>query len=166
MLQSVVHEIHPHHVSVVTDNETSNKMATNHTATLSKLLKCCSCDKQFLNDYELRKHEQMHASDKPYRCDDCGKFYANATCLRLHQRLHTGDKPHTCQQCGMQFRWLGSLTSHLDVHSEVFPHACRTCGERFKTQQDLKQHRVQAHSTGSFMVYLRRNILVISDPKP
>lgn len=114
----------------------------------SKLFKCQYCEKQFVYEEQLRKHEQVHSGEKPYRCQVCGKNFANPTCLKLHQRLHTGEKPHTCTECGMSFRWRGGLAAHLDVHAEVFPHACGGCGERFRSLNELKDHRMKVHPTG------------------
>jgi uncharacterized Zn-finger protein len=115
---------------------------------LNKLFKCSFCEKQFVYEEHLRKHELVHIGEKPYICESCGKHFANPTCLKLHQRLHTGEKPHTCSECGMSFRWRGGLAAHLDVHAEVFPHACGSCGERFRSLNELKEHRVKLHSAG------------------
>jgi len=117
----------------------------------SSLFKCSYCDKQFVFEDQLRKHEQVHTGEKSYKCEYCDKLFANPTCLKLHRRIHTNEKPHKCNMCGESFRWLGSLTAHLDLHGDVFPHACRTCGERFKSQKDLKEHRLKAHPSGRYL---------------
>ena len=64
----------------------------------------------------MRKHERIHAGEKPYECKQCGKCFSEVGSLRAHERVHTSKKPYECRQCGKCFSQAGNLRAHEKKH--------------------------------------------------
>ena len=62
---------------------------------------CKKCEKVFLTTCELRKHLQMHTSEKTFKCETCVKSFLNRCKLKAHQRTHA--KSFECEICQVCF---------------------------------------------------------------
>ena len=49
------------------------------------------CDKNYIQNRSLVRHQRKHTGDRPYHCSYCDKKTENY--LINHMRIHTADKP-------------------------------------------------------------------------
>ncbi|MGH0166708.1 UNVERIFIED_CONTAM: hypothetical protein FKN15_050914 [Acipenser sinensis] len=99
------------------------------------------CGKGFTQIGALKKHQRIHAGEKPYRCSDCRKSFNLLQNLRRHQRVHKGEKPYRCSDCGKSFCLLQNLRIHQRIHTGEKPYYCSDCGTSFRYSADLKMHQ-------------------------
>ena len=78
---------------------------------------CKKYDKVFLTPCELRKHLQMHTSEKPFKCETCAKSFLYQCKLKAHQRMHS-KKSFECEICEACFPGSDSLKRHMYNHSD------------------------------------------------
>src|SRR6185369_15629642 len=87
-----------------------------------KCHKCPSCDKRFLEEFELRAHTRsVHTAteNKPFGCSFCGKRFPDMGTYDIHMRSHTGEKPYACPSCPQRYRTKSNLTRHIkEAHTE------------------------------------------------
>ena len=76
------------------------------------LLKCGLCDKGFVSETALKKHEIIHTGIKPYKCDFCDMAFYRIEGKRNHERTHTGERPYKCKYCDKAFRASGQMVVH------------------------------------------------------
>ena len=102
--------------------------------------KCTICGKTFTQQGSLDTHQRVHTGVKSYVCNTCGKAFGHQHHLTLHQRIHTAEKPYTCIICGQSFRDQSSLTRHNRIHTGEKPYTCKTCSKSFTFQHHLTLH--------------------------
>ncbi|MCJ8748289.1 hypothetical protein PDJAM_G00163020 [Pangasius djambal] len=103
--------------------------------------RCSICDKSFTLEFNLLKHQKLHAGEKPFHCSHCGKTFTQLFNLTSHQRTHTGEKPFLCSQCGKRFSQASKLKTHLRIHTGEKPYVCLTCGKSFSDSSTLNKHQ-------------------------
>ncbi|MEQ2170819.1 hypothetical protein GOODEAATRI_004192 [Goodea atripinnis] len=72
-----------------------------------KPFKCTLCQKEFLTGYLLKKHMEVHVSERRYKCGE------EKGSLVRHIRHHTGERPFKCPRCGRGFAEHGTLNRHM-----------------------------------------------------
>ena len=91
-----------------------------HIKTHTKLIKCeyLGCQKQFLNEVNLKKHYKFHfPSKKIHLCPypGCNKSFTASYNLTIHYRIHKGDRPYECEKCGQKFFDRANYKYHITV---------------------------------------------------
>ncbi|XP_070569140.1 uncharacterized protein [Ptychodera flava] len=109
--------------------------------------KCEECDKEFPKSASLKAHEKIHLKEpeKPFKCSICGKAFPYSSHLTVHVRTHTGEKPYQCEYCGKGFVASCDLKRHIRSHQGLKPHNCSACEKSFSAMSDLKRH-MKTHS--------------------
>ena len=88
---------------------------------------CKKYDRVSLKPCELRKHLQMHTSEKPFKCETCAKSFLYQCKLKAHQRTHS-KKSFECVICEACFPRNDSLKRHMYNHNnEKRPFPCEVC---------------------------------------
>ena len=86
-----------------------------------KCYKCEVCNKEFTYKSYLKRHINVHTSEKPYKCNHCDKEFTHKSTLTNHNRVHSGAKPFKCNQSEKEFTKKSKLTSHIRVHTGENP---------------------------------------------
>lgn len=69
-----------------------------------KPFKCVMCQKEFLTGYLLKKHMEVHLSERRYKCGECGKLYKTIGHVREHMRAHSEERPYNCNSCDKGYK--------------------------------------------------------------
>eukprot|EP01084_Bolivina_argentea_P072201 131147_1 len=73
---------------------------------------CRICKKTFGNNYNLKRHMQIHLAAKRFKCTYCLKLFGRYDYLQTHIRHHTGARPFTCNACFETFTTKSNLNRH------------------------------------------------------
>uniref|UniRef100_A0A8C0EF69 C2H2-type domain-containing protein n=1 Tax=Bubo bubo TaxID=30461 RepID=A0A8C0EF69_BUBBB len=111
-----------------------------------KVYKCMDCEKVFIWQDGLSRHQRTHTGEKPFKCQDCGKSFTESGNLLCHQRTHTKEKPFLCTTCGKRFSWRSNLMKHLRIHTGERPYACSHCGKTFQRRAHVRRHQEALHN--------------------
>ena len=106
--------------------------------------KCPYCEKKFLHDTNLLKHQEIHTSETN-KCNFCGKWFKALSNLRTHELIHTDEKPFSCPLCPKRFNQAWNLKLHNSVHSVETPNPCSKCDKCFVSNAHLKRHEKSHH---------------------
>lgn len=111
---------------------------------------CPGCNKSFLNQEELSRHQQPYfkvkakstmPKYKEYKCDICSKVLKRPKGLIAHKLLHMrGEASYKCEVCGKGFFDRYKLARHGIAHSDHRPYKCDKCDMSFKTNPQLIKH--------------------------
>lgn len=80
--------------------------------TLPRPYGCSVCQKKFVIEKDLKKHQAIHRRAKAFPCSLCGKSFVSASQLHMHRNVHTGDKPYSCHLCWRRFSHPSNLKRH------------------------------------------------------
>lgn len=80
--------------------------------TLPRPYGCSVCQKKFVIEKDLKKHQAIHRRAKAFPCSLCGKSFVSASQLHMHKNVHTGDKPYSCHLCWRRFSHPSNLKRH------------------------------------------------------
>lgn len=69
-----------------------------------KPFRCTLCQKEFLTGYLLKKHMEVHVSERRYKCGECGKLYKTIGHVREHMRAHSDERPYHCTRCNKGYK--------------------------------------------------------------
>lgn len=109
----------------------------------TKKWSCTICDYKTNRSSDLKKHMNVHSTEKPLTCDLCDFKTAWEKNLKIHRMKHTGEQPHACDECDFRTRDRNALTSHkVKYHSTAKGHICEVCGYVFSLGKLLRQHQV------------------------
>ncbi|XP_030055718.1 zinc finger protein 420 isoform X2 [Microcaecilia unicolor] len=102
---------------------------------------CTQCEKSFIRNSDLVKHQRTHTGERFYICNECGKSFRRHTSLIIHERIHTGERPYKCTECGKNFIQRQHLTTHQKTHTGERPFPCTECGKGFRWRSELIKHQ-------------------------
>ena len=119
------------------------------THTEEKVHECKDCGKKFLRAPLLKTHiKVVHLKAFPLRCKVCDKGFISNVTLTRHERMHTGDKPFACEHCGKGFLVKNELEMHIKArHNDNKAYVCVLCGKAFGTAKILQSHNKLTHMT-------------------
>lgn len=107
--------------------------------------KCETCQKRFLGNNDLRKHQRIHTNERPYICQQCNKCFRQAGSLKNHvvsQHSSGLQNPEIfiCWHCQKVFPIKERLRLHLRIHTGDKPYRCKLCPKAFARGGQLVQH--------------------------
>ena len=146
---------------------------------------CDICHKGFSKLSSLSRHQEMHATARPFACIKCHKSFKTNDALRTHFTVFKDgkcveamvEKPYVCHTCGARYQTKRSLQRHkadqhlpvnertvkksiesVDGDGQVF--TCETCGKSYQTNRSLKRHIYDQHKGVYFKILTTRQVLV------
>lgn len=120
---------------------------------------CAICNKQFKNNYNLRRHQSVHTGRptnpnpnpvrKNHACETCGKAFRDVYHLNRHRLSHSDEKPFSCPICQQRFKRKDRMSHHVRSHQGGVekPYICPHCGKAFSRPDHLNSHVRQVHSS-------------------
>ena len=105
------------------------------------MIKCKMCDRKFLNQTDLRRHNETAHLGLRFDCDECDKTYRTRGGLNCHKLTHKGIYRYLCLICGRGFNYKSEYESHSTSHLGLKPHMCDQCGRKLQTKGGLRKHR-------------------------
>ncbi|KAM4664469.1 uncharacterized protein O3C94_012563 [Discoglossus pictus] len=141
-----MNKVQKYHSSVHISNcDQAGRSTTNKSPyqrdTIKRVYTCPECQKRFITNLDLVKHQAIHRNDRTYPCSACGKSFARFPDYVRHERIHTGEKPYSCSNCGKCFGRASSLVRHQRIHTGEKPFSCSDCGKCFIQKSDLVIHQ-------------------------
>ena len=97
----------------------------------------------------LKSHQQIHTSEKPYQCTRCEKRFSDKSALNRHLKAHdkrAAQRTFTCATCSETFHNLTSYNAHIrTAHSTAQPAAARKrTAEKNTDAAATKKHKKSA----------------------
>jgi hypothetical protein len=90
--------------------ETANGKISHYT--------CKTCDKHFRFKAALKKHEQKHLNDRPFKCNVCQNSYSSAASLDIHMNVHSNRLK--CDACKKAYSCKALFQKHIKyMHENV-----------------------------------------------
>ncbi|XP_069083443.1 zinc finger protein 91-like [Pleurodeles waltl] len=111
------------------------------THSSEKPFKCSEFVKRYNQSALLKEYQRTHTMEKRFRCTECLKCFSWLSELQRHQRIHTGEKPFKCSECVKSFSRLSHLQTHQRTHTGEKPYICSECGSSFRHSSTLKNHQ-------------------------
>ena len=87
----------------------------------SPIFECPTCGKSFHCKDNLRQHEKIHLTVKPFPCNQCPKSYVRNADLQIHQKAtHLGVR-FPCKLCNKSYYYIRALHDHQQKkHLELY----------------------------------------------
>ncbi|CAB3376200.1 Hypothetical predicted protein [Cloeon dipterum] len=119
----------------------------------SRPWKCQVCPYRARGSSQLAVHLRRHTGDLPFRCTfpGCKSQFKTGSNLRRHQNIHSSTKPFTCNFCTHCCNLKSNLISHMrKVHLKADKRIrCKRCEPadcyRAANFEDLLQHNLKVH---------------------
>ncbi|KAF9078426.1 hypothetical protein BDP27DRAFT_1206185, partial [Rhodocollybia butyracea] len=84
-----------------------------------------------------------------FDCQSCKKNFDRKTDLKRHQLIHAGEKPHACSWpgCERTFAQSSGLNTHMNTHTRNRPHLCKIpgCAAKFGDPSSRSRHVKEVH---------------------
>jgi len=110
-----------------------------------KRYKCSHCSKVYSYSTDLARHLSLsHQGGVLQRdpCPTCGKMIAKGS-MRKHLDVHITERIHKCDQCNKRFKTNTDLQTHIKrTHSAAQECVCTTCGKEYKSKASLRAHMI------------------------
>ncbi|XP_059166520.1 zinc finger protein ZFP2-like [Physella acuta] len=99
------------------------------------------CD--FVQRYQLSRHQMTHTGLRPHECDVCHKKYSRKDHLLEHKKIHSGSplSLHECDVCHKKYANKSGLCFHKKSHSGLRPHECDVCHKNYTRKDELLEHK-------------------------
>ena len=109
---------------------------------------CVHCNKTFVTNNGLYKHNLMHKIGK-YQCSTCNKSFHFPQWLQNHERIHVKKKLLKCtfKGCAKKYASQYTLDFHVNKHSAK-KIKCHKCTFETDTRANLIQHFHGNHGKG------------------
>ncbi|XP_041373208.1 zinc finger protein 492-like [Gigantopelta aegis] len=102
---------------------------------------CDKCGKTFSQHAGLASHRRTCYQLQEYLCDFCGQAFNHIQSMKSHRRtIHLGERPFMCSECGSRFTDHRNLKRHKRIHENSFPYSCEICGQKYRHSNSLKGH--------------------------
>ncbi|XP_063734875.1 zinc finger protein 1035 [Eleginops maclovinus] len=102
-------------------------------------LSCTFCGSCFDTQQSLKRHEQNHRGDRPYRCLDCGNRFKKRAYLIVHKKSGHQRKIQ-CTVCRKILPTIGALIQHRNSHLKRGKLQCPDCHQLFQYPAYLLRH--------------------------
>uniref|UniRef100_A0A674D5W3 C2H2-type domain-containing protein n=1 Tax=Salmo trutta TaxID=8032 RepID=A0A674D5W3_SALTR len=128
-------------------HDTEDRLKSSNTGEQKPCHICPDCGKSYTRSDNLKTHQKIHMTERPYLCSECGKGFTRTDHLKSHLKTHERKKnklKHPCTDCVKGFVHLEQLEKHLEknhlTHKEKKPHGCPRCDESFSDLEELTTH--------------------------
>lgn len=111
--------------------------------------RCLQCTFKTNRLANLKTHNLVHISNKPFVCSSCSYKSKRKSDLKRHEWIHSNKKPFACQCCSFSTATRSALTIHIRFrHTGESPFMCSymNCKWRGKRLLDLKTHIRTRHT--------------------
>lgn len=117
--------------------------STRHNAT-SQIFKCDhpKCQYSTRAPLYLRRHKNIHVTEKSVKCDVCQRVFKNKYLLLAHSNVHTKKNLFKCQKCRYSSKFKSAFVAHLAKHVKEKTHKCEECGSSYHLEKELKKHQL------------------------
>nr|XP_022917746.1 zinc finger protein 62 [Onthophagus taurus] len=102
---------------------------------------------------ELKEHQRIHSTSKPFKCDSCDYSGKTKKQLMRHQTIHTDEKKYKCSTCSFTTRVLSHLKRHARLHTGSKPYACPHCKYRCNNLENLRKHVLSTNKHPGKYIY-------------
>lgn len=100
---------------------------------------CISCDKPYMNLYQLREHIQKGmCRDESRTCGICHKVFIDKHRMLRHLKIHENIREFKCDKCDKSFNQKRTLKEHNLTHSSSRQFECKICLKKFVQPNHLK----------------------------
>ncbi|KAH8110757.1 hypothetical protein DFH11DRAFT_1859986 [Phellopilus nigrolimitatus] len=113
-----------------------------------------NCEKKFWTPQHLKRHEELHEGEKPFKCteDRCLQAFSKHSQLRSHfatAHCPPGTKPYLCEHTGCIKSF--STNQKLKIHAKTHHDRRYICSQLSCTQKETQEYfstwtALQAHS--------------------
>ena len=144
----------------------SDKIKCEHTdndkSQCEKTFKCEFCNKEFLQQCELKIHLYIHGGNisiKDEKCNICNNTFKGPTSLKIHKETAHYDVLK-CETCGIFFYGYSSLKRHmLAIHEKRKPFECNKCSFKSSYKESLAAHFSNKHKEEGVPEHLQKKTL-------
>ncbi|XP_071050489.1 gastrula zinc finger protein XlCGF26.1-like isoform X11 [Onthophagus taurus] len=109
---------------------------------------CTICDKTFMTQIGVKRHEGTHVNQFKYGCTECDKKYNLKTSLDHHVAVEHKGIRYQCKECGKSFTDKRYMKEHSFTHKEDYVpkrFTCTVCDKKMTSKHYFLRH-VACHS--------------------
>lgn len=118
----------------------------------TKPYKCPHCDYWCREHNNLKRHIQLHFSQRDFVCELCGAAFHVKKTLETHTLYkHSEERNFACSECTLTFKTPNALNRHMVIHQNTKDHKCVVCDREFNRQYNLRRHMQNVHKTDEFL---------------